>query len=40
MVPNVEPMVFLSGNIGGELVANVPIAGLLSKLDAGTPYDG
>jgi hypothetical protein len=39
MVPNVEPMVFPSGNIGGELVGNVPIIGLLSKLDAGAPYD-
>jgi hypothetical protein len=40
MVPDVEPMVFPSGNIGGELVGNVPIAGLLSKLDASAPYDG
>jgi hypothetical protein len=40
MVPDVEPMVFPSRNIGGELVENVPIAGLLSKLDTGAPYDG
>jgi hypothetical protein len=40
MVPDVEPMLFPSGNIRGELVGNVPIAGLLSKLDAGAPYDG
>jgi hypothetical protein len=40
MVPDVEPMVFPSRNIGGELVGNVPITGLLSKLDAGAPYDG
>jgi hypothetical protein len=33
-------MVFPSRNIGGELVGYVPIAGLLSKLDAGAPYDG
>jgi hypothetical protein len=29
-----------SRNIGGEFVGNVPKAGLLSKLDAGAPYDG
>jgi hypothetical protein len=40
MVPDVEPMAFASWNIGGELVGNVPIAGLLSKLDAGAPYGG
>jgi hypothetical protein len=40
MVPDVESMVFPSRNIGGEHVENVPIAGLLSKLDAGVPYDG
>jgi hypothetical protein len=40
MVPDVEPMVFSSRNIGGELAGNVPITGLLSKLDAGAPYDG
>jgi hypothetical protein len=33
-------MVFPSRNIVGEIVGNVPIAGLLSKLDAGAPYDG
>jgi hypothetical protein len=33
-------MVFPFGNIGGELVGNVPIASFLSKLDAGAPYDG
>jgi hypothetical protein len=40
MVPDVEPMAFPSRNIGGELVENVPIASLLSKLDAGAPYGG
>jgi hypothetical protein len=40
MVPDVEPMAFPSRNVGGELVGNVPISGLLSKLDAGAPYDG
>jgi hypothetical protein len=33
-------MVFPSGNIGGELAGNVPITGLLPKLDVGAPYDG
>jgi hypothetical protein len=40
MIPDVEPMALPSRNIRGELVGNVPIAGLLSKLDAGAPYDG
>jgi hypothetical protein len=40
MVPDVEPMAFPSRNIGGELIGNVPIASLLSKLDAGAPYGG
>jgi hypothetical protein len=29
-----------SRNIGGESVGKVLIAGLLSKLDAGAPYNG
>jgi hypothetical protein len=40
MVFDVEPMALPSRNVGGELVGNVPIAGLLPKLDAGAPYDG
>jgi hypothetical protein len=40
MVSDVEPMALASRNIRGEFVGNVPIAGLLSKLDAGGPYDG
>jgi hypothetical protein len=40
MVSDVEPMVLPSRNIRGEFVVNVPIAGLLSKLDAGASYDG
>jgi hypothetical protein len=40
MVSNVEPMALPSKNIGGEFVGKVPIAGLLSKLDAGAPYNG
>jgi hypothetical protein len=37
MVSDEEPMVFPSRNVRGEFVGNVPIAGLLSKLDAGAP---
>jgi hypothetical protein len=40
MVSDVEPMVFPSRNVGGELVGKVSIASLLSKLDAGAPYNG
>jgi hypothetical protein len=40
MVLDVEPMAFPSRNIGGEFVGEVPIAGLLSKLDAGVLYNG
>jgi hypothetical protein len=40
MVSDVEPMAIPSRNVGGEFVGNVSIAGLLSKLDAGAPYDG
>jgi hypothetical protein len=40
MVPDVEPMALPSRNVGGEFVGNVPIASLLSKLDAGAPYNG
>jgi hypothetical protein len=37
IVFDVEPMDFPSRNVGGEFVENVPITGLLSKLDAGAP---
>jgi hypothetical protein len=40
MVFNVEPVVVPSRNVGGEFIGKVPIASLLSKLDAGTPYNG
>jgi hypothetical protein len=40
MVFDVEPMALPSRNVGGEFVGKVSIAGLLSKLDAGTPYNG
>jgi hypothetical protein len=39
MVSDVEPMALPSRNVGGEFVGNVPIAGLLSKMDAGAPYN-
>jgi hypothetical protein len=40
MVFDVEPVVLLSRNVGGEFIGKIPIAGLLSKLDAGAPYNG
>jgi hypothetical protein len=39
MVSDVEPMALPSRNVGGGFVGKVSVAGLLSKLDAGTPYD-
>jgi hypothetical protein len=40
MVFDVEPVILPSRNVGGEFIGKVPLAGLLSKLDAGTPYNG
>jgi hypothetical protein len=40
MVFDVELVVLPSRNVGGEFIGEVPIAGLLSKLDAGAPYNG
>jgi hypothetical protein len=40
MVFDVEPVVLPSRNVGGEFIGKVPIAGLLSKLDASAPYNG
>jgi hypothetical protein len=40
MVFDVEPVVLPSRNVGEEFIGKIPIAGLLSKLDAGTPYNG
>jgi hypothetical protein len=40
MISNVEPMIFPTRNVGGEFVGKISITGLLSKLDAGTPYNG
>jgi hypothetical protein len=39
MIFDVEPMIFPPGNVGGEFVRKVLVAGLLSKLDAGAPYN-
>jgi hypothetical protein len=39
VVFDVEPVVLLSRNVGGEFIGKVPIAGLLSKLDADAPYN-
>jgi hypothetical protein len=39
MVFDVEPVVLPSRNVGGEFIGKVPIADLLSKLDAGAPYN-
>jgi hypothetical protein len=40
MVFDVELVVLSSRNVGGEFIGEVPIAGLLSKLDAGASYNG
>jgi hypothetical protein len=37
MVFDVEPVVLPSRNVGGEFIGKVPIADLLSKLDADAP---
>jgi hypothetical protein len=39
MIFDVEPMIFPPGNVGGEFVRKLLFAGLLSKLDAGAPYN-
>jgi hypothetical protein len=39
MVSNVEPMALPSRNVGGKFVGKVSITVLLSKLDAGVPYN-
>jgi hypothetical protein len=40
VVFDVEPVVLPSRNVGGEFIGKVPIASLLSKLDADAPYNG
>jgi hypothetical protein len=39
MIFDVEPMIFPPGNVGGKFVRKVLVAGLLSKLDTGAPYN-
>jgi hypothetical protein len=39
MIFDIKPMIFPPRNVGGEFVRKVLITGLLSKLDAGAPYD-
>jgi hypothetical protein len=40
MVFDVEPVVLPSRNVGGKFIGNVLIVSLLSKLNAGAPYNG
>jgi hypothetical protein len=40
MVFDVEPVVLPFRNVGREFIGKIPIARLLSKLDAGAPYNG
>jgi hypothetical protein len=40
MFSDVELVVLPSRNVGGEFTGEVPIASLLSKLDAGASYNG
>jgi hypothetical protein len=40
MIFDIKPMVFPPGNVGGKFVCKVLVADLLSKLDAGAPYNG
>jgi hypothetical protein len=39
MIFDIKPMFFPPGNVGGEFVCKVLVVGLLSKLDAGAPYN-
>jgi hypothetical protein len=40
MIFDIKPMIFPPGNVGGELLWKVLVAGLLPKLDASAPYNG
>jgi hypothetical protein len=40
MIFDIKPIIFPPGNVGGEFVCKILVAGLLSKLDAGAPYNG
>jgi hypothetical protein len=39
MIFDIKPMILPPRNVGGEFVRKVLVAGLLSKLDAGAPYN-
>jgi hypothetical protein len=39
MVSDVEPLVFLSRDVGGEFVGKIFVTGMLPKLNAGAPYN-
>jgi hypothetical protein len=39
MIFDIKPMIFPPENVGGEFVRKILVAGLLSKLDAGAPYN-
>jgi hypothetical protein len=39
MIFDIKLMIFPPGNIGGEFARKVLVTGLLSKLDAGAPYN-
>jgi hypothetical protein len=40
MIFDIKPVIFPPGIVGGEFVRKILVAGLLSKLDAGAPYNG
>jgi hypothetical protein len=40
MIFDIKPMIFPPRNVGREFVCKVLVAGLLSQLDAGAPYNG
>jgi hypothetical protein len=39
MIFDIKPMIFPPGNVGREFVCKVFVAGLLSQLNAGAPYN-
>jgi hypothetical protein len=39
MIFDIKPVIFSLRNVGGEFVCKVFVAGLLSKLDTGAPYN-
>jgi hypothetical protein len=40
MIFDIKPVIFPPGNVGGEFVRKILVAGLLSELDTGAPYNG